>query len=103
MLRPVCIPLCLCLQAIFLVPLSAQFSGAIQGTVIDATQASVPEAVITARNTETGVVRTVKSSGEGFYRISNLPPGKYDLNAEKPGFSTSILKDLVVDITQTVK
>jgi hypothetical protein len=82
MFRPVCLPLCLCIQAFFLSPLSAQFSGAIQGTVIDETQASVPDAVITARNTETGVVRTVKSSGEGFYRISNLPPGTYALKVK---------------------
>src|SRR5215469_6207535 len=103
MFRPACVPLCLCIQAFFLSPLSAQFSGAIQGTVIDATKASVPDAVITARNADTGVVRSAKSSVEGFYRISNLPPGTYNLRAEKSGFSTSILEGLVVDITETVK
>jgi hypothetical protein len=82
---------------------SAQFSGAIQGTVVDPTQATVPDAVVTARNVETGITRVAKTSSEGFYRISNLGPGTYNLKVEKPGFSVSALDGLVVDITKTVK
>jgi len=55
--------------------LSAHFSGAIQGTVADATQASVPDAVVTSTNLETGITPVAKTSNEGFYRISNLAPG----------------------------
>src|SRR5438270_7060143 len=70
---------------------SAQFSGAIQGTVVDSTQAAVPDAVVTATQVETGTARVVRTSGEGFYRISNLAPGTYKVRVEKPGFSVSIL------------
>lgn len=90
--------------ALFFTPwMSAQFSGAIQGTVVDSTQASVPDAVVTATNTETGITRVAKTSSEGFYRISNLPPGTYRLKAEKSGFSASVLQGVIVDITTTVK
>ena len=66
--------------------LSAQFSGAIQGTVVDSTQAAVPDAVVAAVNVETGIARVARTSNEGFYRISNLAPGTYNLKVEKPGF-----------------
>ena len=76
--------LCLLLAAL---PVAAQFSSAIQGTVTDATQATVPDATITVTNTATGVVRSVTTSAEGFYRISNLGPGTYNVKVEKAGFS----------------
>ena len=81
----------------------AQFSGAIQGTVVDSTQASVPDAVVTATNSETGITRMAKTSNEGFYRISNLGPGTYSVKAQKPGFSASVRQGLTVDITKVVK
>jgi hypothetical protein len=94
----------LALCSLFLTPyLAAQFSGAIQGTVVDSTQASVPAAVVTARNVDTGIVREVPTSNEGFYRISNLAPGTYNVRAEKAGFSAAQLEGLVVDITKVVK
>ena len=68
-------------------PIAAQFSSAIQGTVTDATQATVPDATVTVTNTATGVVRSVTTSAEGFYRISNLGPGTYNVKVEKAGFS----------------
>jgi len=43
--------LCLFLAAI---PAAAQFSSAIQGTVTDASQAAVPDAVVTVTNAATG-------------------------------------------------
>src|SRR6476646_4045427 len=80
----------LLLFPVFATPfLWAQFSGAIQGTVVDSTQASVPDAVVTATNSETGITRMAKTSNEGFYRISNLGPGTYSVKAQKPGFSAS--------------
>jgi hypothetical protein len=82
---------------------SAQFSGAIQGTVVDSTQASIPDAAVRATNVDTGISRVAMTSTEGFYRISNLGPGTYSLKVEKVGFSVSVLNGLVVDISKTVK
>jgi hypothetical protein len=94
----------LLLFPVFATPfLWAQFSGAIQGTVVDSTQASVPDAVVTATNSETGITRMAKTSSEGFYRISNLGPGTYSVKAQKPGFSASVRQGLTVDITKVVK
>jgi hypothetical protein len=94
----------LSLGLLFAAPfLSAQFSGAIQGTVVDATQGAVPDAVVTATNVGTGIPRSSKSSSEGFYRISNLAPGTYSVRVQKTGFSPARLDGLVVDITKVVK
>ena len=82
---------------------AAQFSGAIQGTVTDATQAAIPDATLYVINTATGVAREAKTASEGFYRISNLGPGTYDIRAEKTGFTTSRLEGVVVGIGDIAK
>src|SRR5271168_2751466 len=68
----------------------AQIVGAsITGTVRDASGASVPEAAITVRNLETGAVRKVASDAEGHYAAPSVPVGRYEVTAEKEGFSTA--------------
>jgi len=71
----------------------AQFNAAIQGTLTDAKGASVGAAKVTATNQETGISREATSSSEGFYRISSLPPGKYNIKVEASGFKTKVAKD----------
>ena len=66
---------------------SAQFRGAIQGSVLDPAQAEVPGVDITLRNEATSQERRSASSPEGFYRFSELAPGTYSLVAKKSGFA----------------
>ena len=61
----------------------AQFRAAIQGTVTDPAGAVVTDATITLKDNGTGKTQQVTTSGEGFYRFSELPPGAYALSAEK--------------------
>jgi hypothetical protein len=74
----------------------AQFGASLQGTVMDKTGAVIPGAKITATQQETGVSRETVSSGEGFYRIGGLPPGKYKIVIEAPTFGTMATKDVLV-------
>ena len=46
----------------------------------------VPNAVVTAKNTGTNAEATAKTNAEGYYRISNLPPGNYVVSVEAAGF-----------------
>ena len=85
----VCLCLCVCVA-------NAQFKASIQGTVLDPTGATVSGAKVTATNQDTGATRDTVTSGEGFYRISELPPGSYTVTVEAPGFKTSISKDVEV-------
>ena len=75
---------------------NAQFKAGIQGTVTDTSGGLVPEAKVTLTNTETGKTQDVTTSSEGFYRISNLAPGKYTLTTEKAGYKKSVLENVQV-------
>jgi hypothetical protein len=75
----------------------AQFKAGIQGTVTDTSGGLVPEAKITLTNTETGKTQETTSTGEGFYRLSGLPPGKYKLTAEKAGYKQKAFDNVAVN------
>jgi len=73
---------------------SAQTGGeaGIQGTVIDPTGAAVPNAVITATNTATGVATVRVASSDGLYTISPIIPGVYTVEAKAKGFEQFLQK-----------
>jgi hypothetical protein len=83
----------LCAQAI---------SGDMVGTVIDATKAVVPNAIVTAENTQTGVKTTTKTNSSGDYRFSDLPVGTYSVTVTATGFGTTNLRDVMVKLNQTI-
>jgi len=84
------------LAAFFVSTAQAQFKASIQGTVMDPQGNAVAVAKVTITNQDTGVVRDTVSSAEGFYRISELPPGKYTVTIEAAGFKQSVSKDIAV-------
>src|ERR1044072_2726943 len=92
------------LCALFLLTLTqtahAQFRAAVQGTVTDSSGAVVPDATLTLTNNETGRVQTASSGEEGFYRISELPPGTYTLTVEKANFRKTTFESVVVNAEQ---
>src|SRR5437868_7202431 len=58
----------------------------ITGTVVDATGAVVPKAVITVTNLETNYKTTGESNQSGTYTIPQLREGSYILAAKASGF-----------------
>lgn len=69
--------------------LPAQDQGRLTGTVADNTGAVIPAAVVSARNTATGVEQSTQSSESGVYSFSYMAPGVYDVTVEFSGFKTS--------------
>ena len=70
------------------VPAWAQGTGAsITGVITDAQGGVLPGVTLTARNIETGIIRTSVTETDGQYRLVALPPGRYDLTAELQGFA----------------
>lgn len=57
-------------------------SSTIAGIVTDASRAAVPQAIVTATQTETGAVNRTTSNGSGEYRFPFLNPGNYLICAE---------------------
>ncbi|HEV2326792.1 MAG TPA: carboxypeptidase-like regulatory domain-containing protein, partial [Terracidiphilus sp.] len=71
----------------------SMLTGGLTGTVIDPSGAAIPNAKVTAQNTETGATSVATSSAGGAYRFSLLKPGPYTVSATASGFekaSTSV-------------
>lgn len=76
--------LCLCLCSI---PSWAQsFTGSIRGTITDSTQAAVPNAKVTATDTDRKVEYPTTADSSGRYMFPSLPTAQYILTVEAPGF-----------------
>ena len=65
-------------------------SGALNGTVSDASGGVVPGATITVTNESSGAVRTVVSGSEGTYLVPLLPPGSYSVEVSRTGFKVAL-------------
>src|SRR5213594_3279217 len=70
---------------------SAQVAGAtLSGTISDASGAVIPGAMVSIRDTATGIIRTVSSDEAGLYTAPNLRPSIYDVTVSIPGFNTRV-------------
>ncbi len=65
----------------------SRVAGAIQGSVVDQTGGTVPNATVTLRNQGTNQTRAISTNAEGSFRAGELPVGQYELRVESPGFS----------------
>ena len=70
--------------------LEAEPSSHISGVILDASLASVPGALVTVVNEESGLRRIAMSQQNGGYAVSSLDPGVYKITVRKPGFRTMI-------------
>src|ERR1700731_4701560 len=68
----------------------AQSSASIKGIVTDPSGAPVSAATVTAKNTETGAVRSASTDDAGWYQIVWLAVGQYEVAVTKPGFQQAI-------------
>ncbi len=84
------------------VPCHAQQTvGAITGTVLDTSGASVQDAEVKARNIATNFEVTAHSKSNGSYSIPNLPIGTYELKFTKQGFETETHTEVLVSSDRT--
>ncbi len=76
---------------------SAQLSGTIQ----DAASASIPGAKVTLSNPDTHFTREFTTGDNGLYTFTLIPPGTYQLRAEKTGFTTAVQNNIVLSVGQS--
>lgn len=77
-----------------------QLTAQIKGMVTDATGAAIPDAQVTATNTQTNVSTTVPSKGDGTYEFLQLPIGTYSVSATKTGFTKFQENNIVLNLNQ---
>lgn len=88
-----------CLTSVlFLVPRAQGQAayGTIIGTVTDPSEAAVPGAKVTATDKNKGTSSSTTTNASGYYTITNLTPGNYQLTVEVKGFKTFIQDNLPV-------
>lgn len=71
------------------------------GTVRDNSGGVVPGVTVTAKNEETGLTRTAATDETGAFRLPALPPGRYSITVELPGFATEVRNGILLIIDQT--
>jgi hypothetical protein len=62
-------------------------SGQINGRVIDPNGANISGAIVQAKSVFTGLERMATTTEEGFFILTNLPPGVYELSVQAQGFA----------------
>ena len=72
----------------------------LQGFVRDPSGAVVVGATVTARNAATNFSRAAASNEDGYYQITNLPPGNYEITVEAPGFSKGRIPSITLTVGQ---
>jgi hypothetical protein len=63
--------------------------GTLNGNIADLSQAAVAGATVMATDQATSFSRSTTTDSSGFYTLSGLPPGVYNVNVNAPGFQTS--------------
>lgn len=93
------ITLALLLTSICSTVVSAQATtAAITGRVVDGQGNVVPGAKVTATNRGTGAERSAITNSGGDFVITELAPGRYNLTAEAPSFSKTLIEDVELNI-----
>jgi hypothetical protein len=76
----------------------AQSTGAIVGTVKEATGAVIPKTAVKITNLGTGITRDITSDDNGRYVAESLPIGVYEIAAEMQGFKRFTHKGVKLNV-----
>jgi hypothetical protein len=83
-------------------PVSAQDTGTLSGTVVDTSGQVVPGATVTLANEATADVRTTATGDRGAFTFRAVPPGSYTVRVELQGFRTLEQQRNVVNASSRV-
>ena len=82
---------------------SQQVAAAITGRVTDPSGSTIPNAKVTATDTERGSTFATVSNNEGIYDLPRLPVGTYNVRVEGQGFQTAQQSNVLLVLNQTAK
>ena len=73
-------------------------TGAISGTVADASGAVLPGAKVIIVNEDTGISRAAQTDAAGRYSAPSLGVGRYKVTASQDGFQTEVRSGIVLTV-----
>ncbi len=76
--------------------------GQVFGTVLDPKGSAVPGARIKIKNPATGLSRELLSANDGQYRVLQLDPGTYEVEAQASGFAMTTLTGVVLNVGSAI-
>ena len=84
-----------CLLWLWGITVPAQVTtGQISGTVKDPSGAAVPSVSVTVVDEQNSLTRRATTDADGFYLVSNLPAGSYQVRVEQQGFKSFVRSGL---------
>lgn len=95
------LPILLPVLALLVVPVQAQFTSGIEGIIRDPSGGVVPGASVTVTNVDTRISREVVTSDAGFYRVTSLPAGTFQVSVSLPGFKTTTVTNIQLEVNQS--
>ncbi|MBI3696743.1 MAG: carboxypeptidase regulatory-like domain-containing protein, partial [Acidobacteria bacterium] len=87
-----------CVHAAFAQSTTQQISGFVK----DASGLAVPSAKVSVRHVNTSQTRTTLVNETGYYLVTNIPIGSYEIEAEATGFKKFLQKRVIVDVNSKV-
>ncbi len=91
------------LAGVFLLATSAwsqSYTASVRGTVTDASHAAVPNAKVTATDADRNVEYPTRTDAAGRYIFTTLPPARYTLTVEAPGFQKATEPPFRLEVQQ---
>ena len=76
-------------------------NGRIQGDVVDAQGAAVPDAQVEALENDTGISHQSVTDKSGHFEFPSLPPGHYTVKITRSGFAATIQQNLTLTVGLT--
>src|SRR5689334_11282062 len=80
-----------------------EVTATITGLVTDPSGAAVAGAKVTAKDLDRGTEWPTTSNGEGFYNLTRLPVGRYEVNVENAGFQKAVQSPVELQLNQTAR
>ncbi len=74
----------------------------IAGTVLDPSNAAIPNASVLLIETATQVKRESRSNSDGRYVAPSLPPGAYQITIQAQGFATQVVQNVKLNVAGKV-
>ena len=75
-------------------------TGSLSGVVVDATGASIQNATVEARRSDTGLTLTTTTTQDGLYVFPAVPAGTWSVAVEKTGFRRVLQEGIEIFIAQ---
>jgi len=74
----------------------------LRGSVVDENDAVIPAVNVAVINIARGILRQATTDQSGDFAVPLLPPGSYTVKAEREGFNTTEIRDVVLNVNDQV-